>query len=133
MQKSECHGDTQLRNRVTGTQLGFLKEEVNFILINDTFCYTQECGVTFTVFTFCCCCWFSVFCFSLGNDDQRTSSNPQRKPRTTVQQSKSSSSSSASSPDASIKVHPRPSDKLNPKTINPVSTKEISDSVSFSK
>nr|KAF6388200.1 parkin coregulated like [Myotis myotis] len=71
MQKSECHGDTQLRNRVR------------------------------------------------GNDDQRTSSSPRRKPRTTVQRSKSSSSSSASSPDAAIKVHPRPSDKLNPKTINP--------------
>ncbi|XP_059530397.1 PACRG-like protein isoform X1 [Myotis daubentonii] len=71
MQKSECHGDTQLRNRVR------------------------------------------------GNGDQRTSSSPRRKPRTTVQRSKSSSSSSASSPDAAIKVHPRPSDKLNPKTINP--------------
>ncbi|XP_016073730.1 PREDICTED: PACRG-like protein isoform X2 [Miniopterus natalensis] len=69
MQKSQCHGDIQLRNRVT------------------------------------------------GNYDQRISSNPQIKHRTTVQRSKSSSSTS--SPEAARKVHPRPSDKLNPKTINP--------------
>ncbi|XP_066136761.1 PACRG-like protein isoform X2 [Saccopteryx bilineata] len=68
MQKSECHGDIQLRNRVTG-----------------------NC--------------------------QRTESSPQIKHRTTVQRSKSSSSTS--SPESAIKVHPRPSDKLNPKTINP--------------
>ncbi|KAM7156534.1 PACRG-like protein isoform 1-T4 [Molossus nigricans] len=69
MQKSECHGDTQLRNRVT------------------------------------------------GNYNQRTSSSPQIKRRTTVQRSKSSPSTN--SPDSARKVHPRPSDKLNPKTINP--------------
>nr|KAF6501762.1 parkin coregulated like [Molossus molossus] len=69
MQKSECHGDTQLRNRVT------------------------------------------------GNYNQRTSPSPQIKHRTTVQRSKSSPSTN--SPDSARKVHPRPSDKLNPKTINP--------------
>ncbi|XP_057628049.1 PACRG-like protein [Chionomys nivalis] len=52
-----------------------------------------------------------------GNYDQRTSSSAQIKHRTTVQQSKSSSL--ASSPEAARRVHPRPSDKLNPKTINP--------------
>ncbi|KAK7822024.1 hypothetical protein U0070_006573 [Myodes glareolus] len=52
-----------------------------------------------------------------GNYDQRTSSGAQIKHRTTVQQSKSSSL--ASSPEAARRVHPRPSDKLNPKTINP--------------
>uniref|UniRef100_A0A8C8YKP0 Parkin coregulated like n=1 Tax=Prolemur simus TaxID=1328070 RepID=A0A8C8YKP0_PROSS len=70
MQKSECSGGTQLRNRVT------------------------------------------------GNCDQRASSSAQIKHRTTVQQSKSSSSTS--SPESARKLHPRPSDKLNPKTINPV-------------
>ncbi|KAL2780045.1 PACRG-like protein isoform 3 [Daubentonia madagascariensis] len=69
MQKSECPGGTQLRNRVT------------------------------------------------GNCDQRTSSSVQIKHRTIVQQSKSSSSTS--SPESTRKLHPRPSDKLNPKTINP--------------
>ncbi|XP_011363423.1 PACRG-like protein isoform X2 [Pteropus vampyrus] len=69
MQKPECHGDAQLRNRVT------------------------------------------------GNCDQRTSSSAQIKHGTTVQRSKSSSSTS--SPESTRKVHPRPSDKLNPKTINP--------------
>ncbi|XP_003364780.1 PACRG-like protein isoform X1 [Equus przewalskii] len=68
MQKSECHGGVQLRNRVT------------------------------------------------GNCDQRISSSTQIKNRTTVQRSKSSSSTS--SPESTRK-HPRPSDKLNPKTINP--------------
>lgn len=68
MQKSECPGGVQLRNRTT------------------------------------------------GNYDQRTSSSAQIKHRTTVQRSKSSL---ASSPEAARRVHPRPSDKLNPKTINP--------------
>uniref|UniRef100_A0A8C0LUS2 Parkin coregulated like n=2 Tax=Canis lupus familiaris TaxID=9615 RepID=A0A8C0LUS2_CANLF len=66
MQKSECHGGVQLRNR------------------------------------------------KAANGDQRTSSSVHR---TTVQQS--SSSSSTSSPETARKLHPRPSDKLNPKTINP--------------
>lgn len=87
--------------------------------------YSNDTSIDFTFLFFSV-----VFFFFLGNDDQRTSSSPQRKPRTAVQ--RSTSSSSASSPDAAIKVHPRPSDKLNPKTINPVSTKEIPDSVSFS-
>ncbi|XP_003411335.2 PACRG-like protein [Loxodonta africana] len=69
MQKSECPGGVQLRNRVT------------------------------------------------GNYDQRMSSSVQIKHRTTVQQSKSSPSTS--SPESLRKLHPRPSDKLNPKTINP--------------
>nr|XP_019599427.1 PREDICTED: PACRG-like protein isoform X2 [Rhinolophus sinicus]XP_019599428.1 PREDICTED: PACRG-like protein isoform X2 [Rhinolophus sinicus]XP_019599429.1 PREDICTED: PACRG-like protein isoform X2 [Rhinolophus sinicus] len=69
MQKPECHGDVQLRNRVT------------------------------------------------GNCNQRTSSGAQIKHRTTVQRSKSSSPTS--SPESAGKLHPRPSDKLNPKTINP--------------
>uniref|UniRef100_A0A667G7U6 Parkin coregulated like n=1 Tax=Lynx canadensis TaxID=61383 RepID=A0A667G7U6_LYNCA len=70
MQKSECHGGVQLRNR------------------------------------------------GADNCDQRTSSSIQIKHRTTVQQGKSSSSTS--SPESTRKFHPRPSDKLNPKTINPV-------------
>uniref|UniRef100_A0A8C6F5R6 Parkin coregulated like n=1 Tax=Monodon monoceros TaxID=40151 RepID=A0A8C6F5R6_MONMO len=70
MQKSECHRDVQLRNRVT------------------------------------------------DNCDQRTSSSAQIKQRTIVQQRKSSSSTS--SPESARKLHPRPSDKLNPKTVNPV-------------
>ncbi|XP_004415219.1 PREDICTED: PACRG-like protein isoform X3 [Odobenus rosmarus divergens] len=53
-----------------------------------------------------------------GSCDQRTSSSIQIKHRTTVQ--KSNSSSSTSSPETARKLHPRPSDKLNPKTINPV-------------
>uniref|UniRef100_A0A2K6FZ20 Parkin coregulated like n=2 Tax=Propithecus coquereli TaxID=379532 RepID=A0A2K6FZ20_PROCO len=69
MQKSECPGGTQSRNRVT------------------------------------------------GNCDQRASSGAQIKHRTTVQQSRSSSSTS--SPESARKLRPRPSDKLNPKTINP--------------
>uniref|UniRef100_A0AC11BH11 Parkin coregulated like n=1 Tax=Ovis aries TaxID=9940 RepID=A0AC11BH11_SHEEP len=52
------------------------------------------------------------------NCDQRTSSSAQVKHGTRVQQSKSSSSTS--SPESARKLHPRPSDKLNPKTINPV-------------
>ncbi|XP_059020676.1 PACRG-like protein isoform X3 [Mustela lutreola] len=72
MQKSECHGVVQLRNR------------------------------------------------KAGSCDQRTSSSMQIKHRTTVQQS--NSSSSTSSPETARKVHPRPSDKLNPKTINPVAS-----------
>ncbi|KAM9087379.1 PACRG-like protein isoform 2-T3 [Megaptera novaeangliae] len=51
------------------------------------------------------------------NCDQRTSSSAQIKHRTAVQQRKSSSSTS--SPESARKLHPRPSDKLNPKTINP--------------
>ncbi|XP_058402795.1 PACRG-like protein isoform X1 [Diceros bicornis minor] len=50
------------------------------------------------------------------NCDQRISSSRQIKHRTTGQRSKSSSSTS--SPESTRK-HPRPSDKLNPKTINP--------------
>uniref|UniRef100_A0A8C8XWZ6 Parkin coregulated like n=1 Tax=Panthera leo TaxID=9689 RepID=A0A8C8XWZ6_PANLE len=69
MQKSECHGGVQLRNR------------------------------------------------GADNCDQRTSSSIQIKHRTTVQQGKSSSSTN--SPESARKSHPRPSDKLNPKTINP--------------
>lgn len=68
--------------------------------------------------------------FFTGNCDQRISSSTQIKNRTTVQRSKSSSSTS--SPESTRK-HPRPSDKLNPKTINPVGTKEIPDSVDFSQ
>ncbi|EDL99913.1 similar to RIKEN cDNA 4933428G09 (predicted), isoform CRA_a [Rattus norvegicus] len=68
MQKSECSGGVQLRNRATGS-----------------------------------------------ND--RTSSSTQVKHRTAVQRSKSSSLTS--SPEAARRAHPRPSDKLNPKTINP--------------
>uniref|UniRef100_A0A8C5URK0 Parkin coregulated like n=1 Tax=Microcebus murinus TaxID=30608 RepID=A0A8C5URK0_MICMU len=52
-----------------------------------------------------------------GNCDQRALSSAQIKCRTTVQQIKSSSSTS--SPESVRKLHPRPSDKLNPKTINP--------------
>ncbi|XP_040093857.1 PACRG-like protein isoform X2 [Oryx dammah] len=51
------------------------------------------------------------------NCDQRTSASAQVKHGPTVQQSKSSSSTS--SPESARKLHPRPSDKLNPKTINP--------------
>ncbi|KAB1282672.1 PACRG-like protein [Camelus dromedarius] len=51
------------------------------------------------------------------NCDQRTSSSAQIKQRTTVPQSKSLVSTS--SPEPARKLHPRPSDKLNPKTINP--------------
>ncbi|XP_074085810.1 PACRG-like protein isoform X2 [Macrotis lagotis] len=71
MQKSECHGSLQMRNRVTGTY------------------------------------------------EQRTSSGSQVKPRSVVQQNKSLSSNN--SPDFVKKPHPRPSDKLNPKTIDPFS------------
>ncbi|KFO20840.1 PACRG-like protein [Fukomys damarensis] len=52
-----------------------------------------------------------------GNCDQRTSVAAQIRQRTAVQRSRSTSS--ASSPEALRKLHPRPSDKLNPKTINP--------------
>ncbi|XP_011512106.1 PACRG-like protein isoform X9 [Homo sapiens] len=52
-----------------------------------------------------------------GNYDQRTSSSTQLKHRNAVQGSKSSLSTS--SPESARKLHPRPSDKLNPKTINP--------------
>ncbi|XP_054539709.1 PACRG-like protein isoform X2 [Pan troglodytes] len=52
-----------------------------------------------------------------GNYDQRTSSSTQIKHRNAVQGSKSSLSTS--SPESARKLHPRPSDKLNPKTINP--------------
>uniref|UniRef100_A0A8C9P4I8 Parkin coregulated like n=1 Tax=Spermophilus dauricus TaxID=99837 RepID=A0A8C9P4I8_SPEDA len=69
MQKSECPGGLQLRNRVTGNYL------------------------------------------------QRTSSSTPVRQGTTIQQSKSSSS--IGSPESAKKLHPRPSDKLNPKTINP--------------
>ncbi|XP_069924196.1 PACRG-like protein isoform X1 [Oryctolagus cuniculus] len=69
MQKSECPGGVQLKNKVT------------------------------------------------GNCNQRTSSNTQINHRSAVQRSKSSSSTR--SPESVRKLHPRPSDKLNPKTINP--------------
>ncbi|XP_007951959.1 PACRG-like protein [Orycteropus afer afer] len=69
MQKSECYGGVQMRNRVT------------------------------------------------GNYDQKTSSSIQIKHQAAVQRSKSSLSTS--SPESARKLHPRPSDKLNPKTINP--------------
>ncbi|XP_049646011.1 PACRG-like protein [Suncus etruscus] len=52
-----------------------------------------------------------------GTCDPRTSSSAPIKPRTPVQQSKSLSLTS--SPESLRKLHPRPSDKLNPKTINP--------------
>ncbi|XP_045140329.1 PACRG-like protein isoform X2 [Echinops telfairi] len=52
-----------------------------------------------------------------GNRDQRTRSAVQIKPRAVVQRSRSSLPTS--SPVSARKVHPRPSDKLNPKTINP--------------
>ncbi|XP_063475519.1 PACRG-like protein isoform X5 [Symphalangus syndactylus] len=52
-----------------------------------------------------------------GNSDQRTSSSTQIKHRNAVQGSKSSLSTR--SPESARKLHPRPSDKLNPKTINP--------------
>lgn len=95
-----------------------LNEEVNFV--NDTFCYTDGCRMSFHLF-------LVDILFLPDNCDQRTSSSAQIKHRTTVQQRKSSSS--ASSPESAR--HPRPSDKLNPKTINPVGTKEIPDSVDF--
>lgn len=123
MQKPECHGDAQLRNRVTGTEYFFLNEEVNFI--NGTFCYTDECKVNSIVFKFVDFLFFFFF-YPPGNCDQRTSSSTQIKHGTTVQRSKCSSSTS--SPESARKVHPRPSDKLNPKTINPVGTKEIPNS-----
>uniref|UniRef100_A0A674I5F2 Uncharacterized protein n=1 Tax=Terrapene triunguis TaxID=2587831 RepID=A0A674I5F2_9SAUR len=47
------------------------------------------------------------------------SSGFQIKPKTAVQKSKTSSSPSSSSPDLAVKPQPRPSDKLNPKTIDP--------------
>ncbi|XP_075400598.1 PACRG-like protein isoform X3 [Tenrec ecaudatus] len=52
-----------------------------------------------------------------GNRDQRTPSAVQIKRRAVVQRSRSSLPTS--SPVSARKVHPRPSDKLNPKTINP--------------
>uniref|UniRef100_A0A2I3H7B2 Parkin coregulated like n=1 Tax=Nomascus leucogenys TaxID=61853 RepID=A0A2I3H7B2_NOMLE len=52
-----------------------------------------------------------------GKSDRRTSSSTQIKHRNAVQGSKSSLSTS--SPESARKLHPRPSDKLNPKTINP--------------
>lgn len=122
MQKPECYGDAQLRNRVTGTENFSLNEEVNFA--NGTFCYINECRVNFIVIKF-----VDFLDFFPGNCDQRTSSSAQIKRGTSVQRSKSSSSTG--SPESARKVHPRPSDKLNPKTINPVGTKEIPDSDFF--
>uniref|UniRef100_A0A8D1AQF1 Parkin coregulated like n=1 Tax=Sus scrofa TaxID=9823 RepID=A0A8D1AQF1_PIG len=56
-------------------------------------------------------------CESRADDhDERTSLSAQVKHRTTVQQSKSLSTSS---PESARQLYPRPSDKLNPKTINP--------------
>ncbi|XP_006884573.1 PREDICTED: PACRG-like protein [Elephantulus edwardii] len=52
-----------------------------------------------------------------GNCDQRAPSSVQVKHRTADPRSRSSLS--ASSPDSARKPRPRPSDKLNPKTINP--------------
>ncbi|XP_008827536.1 PACRG-like protein isoform X1 [Nannospalax galili] len=50
-----------------------------------------------------------------GNYDQRASSSAQMRHRTPVQRSKSSTRSQ----EPARRLHPRPSDKLNPKTINP--------------
>lgn len=122
MQKSECHRGVQMRNRLTGTECCSLNEEVYFV--NDTLFCTDECRVSFHFF------FFDILFFS-DNCDQRTSSSAQVKHGTRVQQSKSSSSTS--SPESARKLHPRPSDKLNPKTINPVGTKEIPDLVGFPK
>lgn len=122
MQKSEFHRGVQMRSRLTGTKCCFLNEEVYFV--NDILFCTDECRVCFHFF------FVDVLFFS-DNCDQRTSSSAQVKHGTTVQQSKSSSSTS--SPESARKLHPRPSDKLNPKTINPVGTKEIPDSVGFPK
>ncbi|XP_065261656.1 PACRG-like protein isoform X2 [Emys orbicularis] len=47
------------------------------------------------------------------------SSGFQIKPKTAIQKSKTSSSPSSSSPDLAVKPQPKPSDKLNPKTIDP--------------
>ncbi|XP_004624713.1 PACRG-like protein [Octodon degus] len=52
-----------------------------------------------------------------GKCDQKTSTGPQVKQRAAVQWSRSASL--PSSPESVRKLHPRPSDKLNPKTINP--------------
>uniref|UniRef100_A0A8C8VL75 Parkin coregulated like n=1 Tax=Pelusios castaneus TaxID=367368 RepID=A0A8C8VL75_9SAUR len=52
----------------------------------------------------------------IGSYDKRMSSGFQIKPKTAVQKNKTSSSSS---PDLAVKPQPRPSDKLNPKTIDP--------------
>lgn len=72
-------------------------------------------------------CFMSFTCFVVdlflpGNCDPRTSPSIQIKHRTPAQQSKSSSSTG--SPESARKLHPRPSDKLNPKTINPVGKRE---------
>ena len=84
-----------------------------------------ECRLSFHFF------FVDVLFFFSDNCDQRTSSSAQVKRGTPVQQSKSSSSTS--SPESARKLHPRPSDKLNPKTINPVGTREIPDLAGFPK
>ncbi|XP_074130629.1 PACRG-like protein [Sminthopsis crassicaudata] len=53
-----------------------------------------------------------------GTCEQRTSSGSQVKHRSAIQKNKSSSTNSAN---FAKKPHPRPSDKLNPKTIDPFS------------
>ncbi|XP_030419218.1 PACRG-like protein isoform X1 [Gopherus evgoodei] len=54
-----------------------------------------------------------------GIYDKRMSSGFQIKPKTAIQKNKTSSSPSSSSLDLAIKPQPRPSDKLNPQTIDP--------------
>ncbi|XP_050803997.1 PACRG-like protein isoform X4 [Gopherus flavomarginatus] len=54
-----------------------------------------------------------------GFFDKRMSSGFQIKSKTAIQKNKTSSSPSSSSLDLAIKPQPRPSDKLNPKTIDP--------------
>lgn len=49
MQKSECHGGVQLRNRVTGTECCFLNEEADFV--NNTLCCADGYRVSFIAFT----------------------------------------------------------------------------------
>uniref|UniRef100_A0A8D0GAG1 Parkin coregulated like n=1 Tax=Sphenodon punctatus TaxID=8508 RepID=A0A8D0GAG1_SPHPU len=56
----------------------------------------------------------------------RMSSGSYIKPRTVIQKSKTSSSPTSSSPDPVIKPQPRPSDKLNPKTVDPVCKDAVS-------
>uniref|UniRef100_A0A8C0GHR8 Parkin coregulated like n=1 Tax=Chelonoidis abingdonii TaxID=106734 RepID=A0A8C0GHR8_CHEAB len=55
----------------------------------------------------------------IGIYDKRMSSGFQIKPKTAIHKSKTSSSPSSSSLDLAIKPQQRPSDKLNPKTIDP--------------
>lgn len=116
MQRPECSGGVQLRSRATGTAFYFLKRERSGLLCC-ILCSTWMRDQLLCISIFCT---DVLLAFFLGNSDPRTSSGTQMKPRSTVQRSKSSSL--ASSPEAARRAHPRPSDKLNPKTINPVST-----------